>query len=186
MRSRGSRGIGHLFVLHSRTHRGFTRSVGVAPRGVTIGGSRRTFVTGVVRTVRGGVSGVSCAMSRLTVSAKIDHAGLCGEVGRVLKVAPGRFVHGIGVGCTTHLLARASGSMARISLVINFRAPQCFDRYFGQMFNMLPARCEKAKRSSIGGKISWFQIGGFFRCYEVSNGRSSASRTPRGNCYRVF
>lgn len=96
------------------------------------------FLSGIVGIVRRRLSSSRFSVGSFYQVLNVDHASICGGVGALAKRKPGSFVHVIHLGGTGRLLISQGCSVKRITGVIKFSSPGCFDAYFGGRFNADP------------------------------------------------
>ncbi len=126
---------------HLVTLSGFGRGLASTAARCSLG-----LLTRVQSVVDGGLSDPSFAMSILTCRLHIDHAALCGGMGKLVKRAPSSLVERYHVDQTGTLLHRRHRAITRITSLINFSSRGCFHRIFGGTANVAPDRCTGSAR----------------------------------------
>lgn len=106
--------------------------------------SRRTssrFVRGLVRIIRGGLSGRGFGIGVLTRRLRVDRPALCQGMGRHDRLSIISVVQDIQIDGTTSLVVRGHCSVRRVSRGMKFDSTQALEGRFARRFNIPPSGC---------------------------------------------
>lgn len=121
-----------------------TRKRGTGVRRVRMGNGGSTLVREIVGCVGRRLTSPSLGMRGLARSMNVDHTRLRHGLGRVTNISTNRFVHGLQLRRTTHLVRRKRVGVARMTCSMKFDGRARFSAIFGGRCNVSPDRCTRA------------------------------------------